>query len=119
MLNFAATRLTNILYVDGRGGADLITASGLTSGMRYTGGAGGDTFAVTAAAAGTEQVLDSFRSGTDRIDLRALGVTYADLTFVPSGADRLVRIRLASGAVITLRLKGASANPPASDFLFA
>ncbi|WP_145234608.1 putative Ig domain-containing protein [Urbifossiella limnaea] len=119
VLNFAATRLTNLLYVDGRGGADAITASALTTGMRYVGGSGGDTFAVAAAAAGTEHVLGDFRTGTDRLDLRALGVQFSDLMFVAAGADRLVRIRLASGAVITLRLKNVSTNPPASDFLFA
>lgn len=118
VLNFGQAKLTNLLYVDGRSGNDVITASAVTSGMRYVGGGGGDTFAVTAAAAGTEAVLDDFRSGTDKIDLRALGVTYADLTFVPSGADRLVRIQLAGGGVITLRLKNFSGNPPASDVLF-
>ena len=119
MLNFSQTRLTNLLYVDGRGGNDAITASALTSGMHYRGGSGGDLFAVTAAAAGTEAVLDDFRSGTDKIDLRALGVTAANLTFSSSGSDRLVRITLANGGVITLRLKNLTGNPPASDFLFA
>ncbi|MFO0796475.1 MAG: Ig-like domain-containing protein [Gemmataceae bacterium] len=118
VLNFSQTSLTSLLYVDGRGGNDSITASALTSGMRYVGGGGGDLFAVTAAAAGTEAVIDDFKSGTDKLDLRALGVTAANLTFVAAGADRLVRIQLANGGVITLRLKNFSGDPPASDFLF-
>ena len=87
--------------------------------MRYVGSGGGDTFTVTAAAAGTEHVLDDFRSGTDTIDLRLLGVHYFGPD-VRDGRGRPAGPHPGGGRrLITLRLKNVSGNPPASDFLFA
>jgi hypothetical protein len=119
VLDFSQTKLTNLLYVDGRGGSDQITASALTAGMHYRGGTGADVFAVTAAAAGTEQVVEDFHHGTDTIDLRALGVSYSALSFAQDGADRLVQVHLAGGAIITIRLQNFNATLDASDFLLA
>ena len=122
VLNFSQTRLTSLAHVDGRGGNDVITASPLTAGMHYRGGSGADLFAVTAAAAGTEQVVEDFRAGTDKIDLRALsGVTMASVSFQSSGSDLLVRVQLPpalGGGVITIRLQDYAGTPAASDFLF-
>jgi hypothetical protein len=87
--------------------------------MHYRGGNGADLFAVTAAAAGTEQVVEDFHHGTDKIDLRSLGVSWSSLTFAPSGADQLIQVHLAGGAVITIRLQNYAGAPDASDFLFA
>jgi hypothetical protein len=119
VLDFGQTKLTNLLYVGGRGGSDQITASALTAGMHYRGGSGADLFAVTAAAAGTEQVVDDFRQGTDKIDLRSLGVSWSSLSFATSGADRLIQVHLDDGTVITIRLQNFGGTFDTSDFLFA
>jgi hypothetical protein len=117
--NSSQTKLTNLGYVDGKGGNDTSTASALTAGMHYRGGSGADVFALTAAAAGTEQVVENFHHATDKIDLRALGVTWSSLSFTQAGTDRFVQIQLAGGAVITIRLQNFNGTLDANDFLFA
>jgi hypothetical protein len=119
VIDFSRTKLTNLLDVDGRGGSDQITAARLTPGMLYRGGSGADLFAVTAAAAGTEQVVEDVRQGTDKIDLRSLGVSWSSRSFATSGADRLIRVHLDDGTVITIRLQNFGGTLDASDFLFA
>jgi serralysin len=45
----------------------------------YTGGLGADTFAISQA--GFTDVIRDFKSGTDKLDLSALGIDAGDLTF--------------------------------------
>ena len=141
VIDFSLTRLTNISYVDARGGNDTVVASDLTPGMEYRGGDGNDTlvggsgvdrldggsgndvFRYKLGPSGSQDQITGFRKDQDKIDLSSLtGVRFANLSFTRSGTDTVISIALPpelGGGVRTIRLKGFTSTLSASDFLFA
>ena len=140
VIDFSLTRLTNIAYVDARGGNDLVIASDLTPGMEYRGGDGNDTlvggsgvdrldggsgndvFRYKLGPAASQDQIAGFRKDQDKIDLSSLaGVRFSDLSFARSGTDTVISIALPpelGGGVRTIRLKGFTSTLSVSDFLF-
>ena len=102
----------NALY--GYGGNDILNGGNGNDVLR--GGWGADIFAFDAAGNGVDVVVD-FEKGYDLIDLRAMGITFGDLTFTVVGSDaRIVKI----GSVdLDVTLTGINpASMDSSDFLF-
>ena len=89
--------------LDGGKGADTLT-----------GGTGADTFRYASSAFGADRITD-FEDGTDTIDFRGSGLSYADLAIGDSGRDKVVDA--GSGNTITL-VGQAGATIDAADFSF-
>jgi Ca2+-binding RTX toxin-like protein len=108
-LNFGAVTLTGIVSIDGGAGIDTITGSagndviiGGSGNDTLTGGAGADTFRY-GAGAGADRIND-FVIGTDRIDLRDLGVTSANFGLVVGIANGGGGSTLITVGSVTIRL---------------
>ena len=122
-LNFSAVTLTGIVSIDGGAGIDNITGSagsdviiGGSGNDTLTGGAGADIFRY-GAGAGADRIND-FVIGTDRIDLRGLGVTSSNFGLVVGitnggGGSTLITI----GAVTIRLLATVPANVHITDFI--
>ena len=141
-LDFTATELRAINYVDGGSGNDLILASPLGTGLEYRGGSGNDTlvsglasdrlrgdsgndvyrFTTWTNGAASDQVLD-FAKGQDKIDVASLGIKSADARVVTrSGGDTILTINLpplnGQSRSFVLRLVNYTGSLDVSDFLF-
>ena len=81
------------------------------------GGAGIDTF-VFSGAPGNDTIFD-FVSGTDKIDLTAFGIGFADLMFTASGANTTIDVDADSDSDSDFQITLLNAAAPAqADFLF-
>jgi Ca2+-binding RTX toxin-like protein len=122
-LNFGAVTLTGIVSIDGGAGIDTITGSagndliiGGTGNDTLTGGAGADTFRY-GAGAGADRIND-FVIGTDRIDLRDLGVTSANFGLVVGIANGGGGSTIITVGSVTIRLLAtAPASVGVSNFI--
>lgn len=97
------------------GGVGNDTINGGAGSDSFIGGAGIDTFAFTGVA-GNDQIID-FLSGTDKIDLSDYGITFADVSFGPSGSDTVVTVDTDGGTDFQITLKNVG-NPAEADFVF-
>jgi subtilisin-like proprotein convertase family protein len=101
--------------IQGGAGADTIVAG--WAGGTATGGAGADTFAFSHRAWGVETITD-FTHGTDRIDLRGLGDTFASLKIAETvAATTILNVGGVGDAIVLANMHGVHLT--ASDFLFA
>ena len=81
------------------------------------GGAGIDTF-VFSGVPGNDTIFD-FVSGTDKIDLTAFGIGFADLMFTASGANTTIDVDADSDSDLDFQITLLNAAAPAqADFLF-
>ena len=114
-LDFRNTSLIDIAEVNANGGHDNIYVSDVSA-TNYTGGSGSDDFIIEDdfAALPTVTILD-FASGYDDIDLRALNISYGDLTVSPAGND--THIVLPNGRQIML-MNVHHSTIDSSDFRF-
>ncbi len=98
--------------LDGGAGDDIL--DGGAGDDTLTGGAGADTFRYPLIGFGADTIID-FTDGTDRIDFRNTGLSFADLTLSVSGKDLI--IDAGSGNTITLT-RQAGVTLDQADFLF-
>lgn len=78
---------------------------------------GADLFQYQANSWGNDTISD-FQDGTDLIDLRGSGLTFADFTVVTAGADVRLEHTNTGGTLSTITLTGqTAANISAADFL--
>lgn len=98
------------------GGAHADTINGGSGNDILTGGTGNDVFVFDALNNGADTITD-FTNNQDKIDLKAMGITYSGLTITAVGSD--VRIIKTGSTDLDVTLKNfALANVDASDFIF-
>ena len=101
--------------LSGQNGNDSLTG-GLGNDI-LIGGAGIDTF-VFARTQGQDTIND-FTNGVDKIDLKAFGITFSNLTFTTVGADVKIALVGAPTTDLYVLVKNfAVANFDSSDFMF-
>ena len=99
------------------GGAGNDKLNGGAGNDSFIGGAGSDVF-VFAGTPGTDTVLD-YISGTDKIDLDAFNIAFANVKLAANGMDTVVSVDTNGDAAadFQITLKNASA-PVEADFIF-
>jgi Ca2+-binding RTX toxin-like protein len=101
--------------LSGQNGNDSLTG-GLGNDI-LSGGASVDTF-VFARTQGADTIND-FTNGTDKIDLKAFGITFSNLAFTTVGADVKIAVAGSPATDLNVLVKNFTlANFDSSDFIF-
>jgi Ca2+-binding RTX toxin-like protein len=95
-INLTGNSAANVLTGNGAantlsGGLGNDTLIGGLGNDVMTGGSGADVFKFTDVASGNDRITD-FRSGTDKIDLHAFGISAAQVSAVVSGTNLVLNI---------------------------
>ena len=99
------------------GGAGNDTLDGRQGDNGLIGGGGSDVF-VFSDAVGDDRILD-FVSGTDRIDLRAFAIGFADVQTSAAGLDTLVGVDINNDTVSDFQIRLVAAGAPVeADYIF-
>lgn len=100
------------------GGAGNDTLAGREGTNSYIGGAGSDTFVFTTTA--SNDTINDFVSGTDKIDLRAFNIGATNVASTTVGANTVLGIDADANGSVDFNITLVNAARPAdSDFLFA
>ncbi len=75
---------------------------------------GADRFIFDIANFGNDTITD-FANGSERMDMRALDLSFSDLTITQSGGDTVISV---NGATDTITLENITTIIDASDFIF-
>ena len=102
-------------FLVGGDGNDLI--NGGAGNDSFIGGAGNDNFIFTGAP-GNDRII-GFATGADKIDLRAYGITFANISTAPSGTNTIVSVDSNNDMVVDFQITLTNIGAPlASDYLF-